>query len=640
MSDQTSRIVREQVRTMYSQAPSPIVTSLLVGIFLILILWDHTPHGRLLGTLAAIMLVSFSRLALTRLFTRASPADAQYPRWGRIFVLGLGAQGSLWGIGAVVLSPHDSMLHQVIVLMWVVGLAGGAVALYSVQSKAVLAFVIPVLLPMIIFMFSFGDRLHFYLGFSILSYLGLMIVTMSSAHVSIIKSLELTVALQTEIAEREKSEKQYQSLFEGTVEGILLHRRGFVVAVNPPFLEMFGYRIDDEDKVIGTTVLQHLDEASKYLVSERLKAIESTPNIGADLLELKAIRQDGSSFDIEVIAKPHPSRKDDVRLLSIRDTSRRMSAERELKSAHEETEQANLKLAAANRELAGIIDNLQDVFYRTNNKGELIWLSPAGKDVLGYEEKQVLGKQLTDLFVNSEQRLQFVEEMERSGGVVKNFEALFKHQRGEAIWISINSQFYRSQGNEIAGAEGTLRDITERVAMESELLELSKQDGLTGLANRRQFDQVLEMEWSTARREKKCLSLIMIDVDFFKHYNDSYGHLQGDVCLKQICKTVQSSTHRPSDLAARYGGEALAVILPNTDLEGARQVAEILRAAVKDLKMAHQQSAICDHVTVSAGVAALVPMVDLDSSELVKLADAALYKAKAAGRDTVIVSNP
>ncbi|QLE51842.1 PAS domain S-box protein [Nostoc sp. C057] len=172
-------------------------------------------------------------------------------------------------------------------------------------------------------------------------------------------------------------------------------------------------------------------------------------------------------------------------------------------------------------------------------------------------------------------------------------------------------------------------------AANEELQRLATLDGLTQIANRRRFDQYLENEWHRLKREQMPLSLILFDVDFFKRYNDTYGHLAGDDCLRQLGSALKSVIKRPADLVARYGGEEFAVILPNTEIEGAISVAQTIRQAVYDLTIPHAQSSVCDHVTVSLGVASIVPNSETSPQDLINAADKSLYIAKQQGRDRV-----
>lgn len=168
-----------------------------------------------------------------------------------------------------------------------------------------------------------------------------------------------------------------------------------------------------------------------------------------------------------------------------------------------------------------------------------------------------------------------------------------------------------------------------------ELTRLSSVDGLTGISNRRQFDEFLQREWSRGIRAAAPLSILMCDVDFFKQYNDLYGHQAGDDCLRTVAQTLKGVARRPADMAARYGGEEFVVILPDTDLEGALRVGEELRQSVEKLAIPHGGSSM-GRVTVSIGLACAVPSREIGGAEkLLGEADAGLYRAKHAGRNCV-----
>ncbi len=166
-----------------------------------------------------------------------------------------------------------------------------------------------------------------------------------------------------------------------------------------------------------------------------------------------------------------------------------------------------------------------------------------------------------------------------------------------------------------------------------ELKLLSTLDGLTGVANRRQFDEYLSQEWQRMAREQLPLSLILCDVDFFKRYNDYYGHQAGDDCLQRIAQAMSRALKRPADLVARYGGEEFGIILPNTNADGAVQVAETIRIEVQRLKIAHACSSVSEYITLSQGVSSTVPTQKFSPEALVATADRALYEAKEQGRD-------
>ncbi len=171
-----------------------------------------------------------------------------------------------------------------------------------------------------------------------------------------------------------------------------------------------------------------------------------------------------------------------------------------------------------------------------------------------------------------------------------------------------------------------------------ELQRLSSLDGLTGIANRRQFDKTLDQEWQRALRNCAELSLIMIDIDYFKLFNDTYGHQAGDDCLKNVALALARIVHRPSDIVARYGGEEFAVILPETDSEGTQRVAEKMREAVSRLNVRHDASKVSEKITLSIGVASMSPRGGDNPDILLAAADDALYRAKHAGRNRVEIA--
>jgi diguanylate cyclase (GGDEF)-like protein len=168
-----------------------------------------------------------------------------------------------------------------------------------------------------------------------------------------------------------------------------------------------------------------------------------------------------------------------------------------------------------------------------------------------------------------------------------------------------------------------------------QLRSIALMDGLTGIANRRKFEGALARNWLQCARDRAPLSLFMIDVDYFKKYNDHYGHQEGDNCLKQIAQTIDLTLVRPSDLGARFGGEEFACLLPNTDSQGALYVAAKIEQAIRELAIPHQASEIADQVTVSIGCSTITPTPKSDVHQLIAQADEQLYNAKNNGRNQI-----
>jgi diguanylate cyclase (GGDEF)-like protein len=203
---------------------------------------------------------------------------------------------------------------------------------------------------------------------------------------------------------------------------------------------------------------------------------------------------------------------------------------------------------------------------------------------------------------------------------------------GVILLLSVNTGYILNLNRGLKQSQKRLLDITLK------LEQLSILDGLTGIHNHRCFQELLEKEWRRAQRSGQPLSLIMVDIDFFKNFNDSYGHPAGDTCLTKVALTIKQCVNRPGDLVARYGGEEFVAVLPEVGIEGAALMAERMRKAVEALNFPHRESPIGAHVTISLGVASFVPTRESTHDTLIEAADKALYAAKAAGRNRVQIA--
>ncbi len=293
-----------------------------------------------------------------------------------------------------------------------------------------------------------------------------------------------------------------------------------------------------------------------------------------------------------------------------------------------------------------LADNCTDLIMRVNSGLVRTYVSPASLPLLGYAPEEMLGGRNRDILHPNDYDGLFarVREAQRSR---QPAEAAYRLRRkdGDYVWVEGRYSFVPEDGGFII----VLRDIARRKAAElelerahAELARLATSDGLTGLANRRCFDERLIQEWRRTAREEAPLSLVLLDVDQFKRFNDRYGHPAGDRCLRAVAQAVAGSVRRPGDLVARYGGEELVLLLPGTDQPGLTLLAERLRATVEALGIVHEDNGGCGVVTVSIGAATVLPSgheAD-DGAQLLALADAALYEAKRGGRNRVVTSGP
>lgn len=236
----------------------------------------------------------------------------------------------------------------------------------------------------------------------------------------------------------------------------------------------------------------------------------------------------------------------------------------------------------------------------------------------------------------------------RTGEAQMNVIMGIRRQDRPIAWISINSQPLFHPDQELPYAVvASFSDITaQRMAQEILKNQIEQEhlqamtDALTKVANRRCFDDRLALEWQRSLREKECISLIFLDIDYFKLYNDHYGHPAGDFCLIQVAQTAAAQLKRPTDLFARYGGEEFTVILPNTSMAGAIAVAQSMQHAIQALKLPHAASKVSQNLTISFGLASLIPHADQSPEDLVAIADNNLYQAKQRGRNQFYPSSP
>lgn len=208
--------------------------------------------------------------------------------------------------------------------------------------------------------------------------------------------------------------------------------------------------------------------------------------------------------------------------------------------------------------------------------------------------------------------------------------------------VRVFIEFYRQKKllqEQAVLLEVKAKELSELKKINCKLESISLCDGLTGIPNRRSFNNYIESSWKSCIRSGKPVSLIMADIDYFKAYNDNYGHPKGDECLKKVAKTMASSVKRPMDFVARYGGEEFAVILPETDSNGAIIVAKKIRKDVEALSLIHEYSQVTNYITISLGVTTVVPDQTYSMEKFICNADIALYKAKSSGRNTVSLCN-
>ncbi len=273
------------------------------------------------------------------------------------------------------------------------------------------------------------------------------------------------------------------------------------------------------------------------------------------------------------------------------------------------------------------------------------YIGPQIEELLGWEPSSWVGVQDWAARMHEEDRDRVVNfcVSQSQAGVdhEADYRALTKD--GRFVWIRDVVHVVRKPDGEVDSLIGFMFDITERKQTEQKLVELQKEleqlsfkDGLTGLANRRKFDLSMEIEWRNAKRTGQPLSLIMVDIDYFKQYKDHYGHLQGDDCLKAVSKALNECALRARDFVARFGGEEFVLVLPETSAEAVAVVAEHCREAIAKLQIPHAKSSIGPHLSISLGVGTIVPTPNDQQLDFINKVDRRLYLAKQKGRDCIV----
>ena len=309
-------------------------------------------------------------------------------------------------------------------------------------------------------------------------------------------------------------------------------------------------------------------------------------------------------------------------------------------------EKASIRLAQNLFELERAQEGLRlaDVVVKHTGEGIIVLdadmkiqsVNPGFEHITGYAASEVLS-QSPQLLEATDHNADIFLQIHSSLQSGSHWEGTLwaKRKDGNAFPMETNVDVVHADDGMVLHYVMVFHDATVQKQLEDRLRELSATDGLTLVANRRMFDEVMEREWNRAMRHGHPVSLIMADIDMFKSYNDLYGHVAGDECLRKVAQAISDSAQRGGDLVARYGGEEFAVILPNTDEAAAREIAEKIRAAVETLNVPHDGNLTSRHITISLGISTRIPPQTNDFVGLMQSADKALYRAKEGGRNAV-----
>lgn len=393
---------------------------------------------------------------------------------------------------------------------------------------------------------------------------------------------------------------------------------GIIVSWNPGAERLYGY---SGVEIIGRSITTLAPPDRVDEIPDILMTISHGGRV--DHFETVRVRKDGSAVDVSLSISSITDAAG--KIIGASSIARDISSRKRMDAA--------IKLNAA------VFASTSEGIIITDEKGIIRSVNQAFETITGYTASDAVGR--NPRFLKSGRH--DITEYRHLWATLLNEgqwrgELWNKRKNGEIYPQETVINAIRDEQGRLAHFVSIFSDITIRKQAEELLRRLSVTDGLTGLTNRRALDETLDREWRRAMRAHAPLSFLMLDIDYFKKFNDSYGHPQGDECLKRVANVLLNIIHRPGDLAARLGGEEFAVVLPNANTHDALKVAETIRATVEGLNIPHEKSEAAGRVTVSIGIASLIPRQNSAAAELIAQADKALYLAKLNGRNRVEIS--
>ena len=440
-----------------------------------------------------------------------------------------------------------------------------------------------------------------------------------------VEDVTALIQLEQRGIEREKesrrSEERFRLLLESAPDGIVIvNSRHEIMMINDNFQQMTGYTREElngepvEKLVPDESVASHVAERNEYIKTPKARPMGERRN-------LVCRRKDGTNFPVEISLGPLVTDQGIMVFATIKDITERKGAE------------SALRLAAS------VFANTTEGIVVTDAQGTIQSVNEAFVRITGHSVSDAVGNNMRILKSDMQDAAFYAgmwESLRKTGSWKGNF--WNRRKNGEIYPQETTINTISNDQGEIVQYCSIFRDVTEQHKLEEMLRMLSTTDGLTGLANRRSLDETIGREWRRAQRADYPIALIMADIDDFKKFNDTYGHVEGDACLKQVGTVFKNAVRRAGDLAARYGGEELALLLPMITENDAMQIAERIRRHVEAMQIPHRNNETGGFVTLSLGVATVTPKQDVSAEGLIMMADKALYQAKREGKNRVVSS--
>jgi len=422
-----------------------------------------------------------------------------------------------------------------------------------------------------------------------------------------------------------KEIEYYRIMAENLTDMISAHKPdGECIYVSPFINEVLGY---SQMEMIGTSSYDYIHPKDIEAVMKWY--MNTLHNENVYKMEYRMKRKDGTYIWVETSMKRILDNNNFVKeLIAVtRDISKNKEIQKEV--------------LMSNARFSTLINSMDDVVFTIDKELNYSGLFGKWYTKIGLTEEKVVGKNIREVFPDESHKIHEESAIKALKGehVVYNWSLIANNKY---LFYQISLSPMENSKGEIIGVVAIGRDITKKVIIENELKisneklkKLSFLDGLTNIPNRRYFDEYIARKWENVSEASVDFSMIMIDVDYFKAFNDTYGHIKGDECLKVISKEIKNCLRKPEDLICRYGGEEFAIVLPETSAKEAEIIAHRIRSKVEGLKITNNNSPINPYITVSIGFATMKPSKNTLYKTLISNADKALYKAKEKGRNRI-----
>ena len=611
-------LLSEQLKLVGSQLMFAVSGNVAAGGASIYLLWGLVSPVILTGWLLLLLSsMAFKiRLALSCRNDCGSIENLSFIK--RQFILSALSTGLLWGAAGVLFELYIAAQYHAFIAFLLGGLAAGSIATNAAVYPVFLAFILPMLVPLNLAFYLSAQQGHLLLGILTTFFIAAMAALGKNYQNVLNRAIALRFKNEKMIDVLTSKEERMELIASSFADGLVVLNPAYGVEyMNPAARQLLGWEMEEVGGVNFHDLLHAREEKPCDI---------KTCGITRAMERLDTIRRDGEQFcnkagvllPVAYTAVPFRNSVREVGLLlTFQDITARLKKERELREAEQRFYDVTMSSS--------------DWVWEVDTQGRYTYASARVKEVLGYAPEELLGKtpfELMEEETANEVRA-FFEDVVRHQKPIKDLKNWNLSKEGRKVCLLTNGVPLYDAAGGFTGYRGVDRDITE----EEELTKLAAHDELTGLLNRRQLEQTLLREIEQAKNKPHELSVLMLDIDYFKEINDTYGHYAGDEALRQLSRIIGKNI-RSSDHAARYGGEEFVIILPHTGHDGAVSVAEEIRSRVADTTFRLNGQTIS--ITVSIGVSTLDTQTGIVTKDTLLLhADKALYQAKHEGRNRV-----